>query len=77
MKRKIKYTSEPLGDFQIVKDFLPKPDELVLKERMVRVTLQLNKFTVEYFKKNAGDKNDYRKVISQFVNDCTEGYSKQ
>jgi len=59
MKRKIKYTSEPLGDFQIVKDFLPKPDELVLEERTVRVTLQLNKSTVEHFKKLAGDKNDY------------------
>ena len=38
MKQKIKYTDEPIGKIKIVKDFLPKPDELVFKEDTVKVT---------------------------------------
>jgi len=33
MKNKIKYTDEPMGELRVVKDFLPPPDQLVLKER--------------------------------------------
>jgi hypothetical protein len=32
MKAKIKYTDGPMGDLKIVKDFLPPPDQLVLRE---------------------------------------------
>ena len=32
MKRKIKYTDEPMGKLKAVNDFLPPPDQLVLKE---------------------------------------------
>ncbi|MDP3016231.1 MAG: CopG family transcriptional regulator, partial [Deltaproteobacteria bacterium] len=32
MKSKIKYTEEPMGKLMVVKDFLPAPDQLVLKE---------------------------------------------
>jgi len=32
MNRKIKYTDEPMGKVKVVKDFLPPPDKLVLKE---------------------------------------------
>lgn len=39
MKKKIKYTDEPLGQLQVVKDFLPPPEELVFKEDGVKVTM--------------------------------------
>ncbi|MEZ4688919.1 MAG: hypothetical protein R3A12_01560 [Ignavibacteria bacterium] len=32
MKKKIKYTNENLGKVEVVRDFLPSPDELVLKD---------------------------------------------
>ncbi len=32
MKKKTKYTDEPLGDLRIVKDFLPSPEELDFKD---------------------------------------------
>jgi hypothetical protein len=35
MKSKIKYTNEPMGKLRIMKDFLPPPDKLVLKEENV------------------------------------------
>ena len=37
MKAKIKYTEEPMGELKIVKDFLPKPEQLALKEEMSRL----------------------------------------
>jgi hypothetical protein len=38
---------------KVVSDFLPPPDQLVLKEDNVRVTIALKKSSVEFFKKEA------------------------
>lgn len=35
--KKIKYTDEPIGKIKIIPDFLPSPDELVMKEESVKV----------------------------------------
>jgi len=32
MKAKTEYTEEPIGELKVIKDFLPSPDQLVLKE---------------------------------------------
>jgi len=37
MKSKIKYSDEPMGKLRVMKDFLPPPDKLVLKEENVKV----------------------------------------
>lgn len=50
MKKKIKYTEEPI-DFKIVKDFLPPPEMLALRSENVKVTIQLSKASIEFFKK--------------------------
>jgi hypothetical protein len=61
---KVKYTNEPLGKIKIVTDFLPSPDELVLKEETVKVTLVLSKASVEFFKDLAEKKHTpYQKMI--------------
>ena len=39
MKNKIKYTEEPMGELRVIEDFLPPPDQLVLKEDNVKVTI--------------------------------------
>ena len=54
MKTKIKYTEEPMGELRIIKDFLPKPEELALKEENVKITISLNKSSIEFFKKEFG-----------------------
>ena len=51
MKRRIKYTDEPMGELRMVKDFLPSPDQLVLKEDKVKVTISLSRESVEFFKR--------------------------
>ncbi len=53
MKKKIKYSDEKIGEVEIVKDFLPKPEDLVFKEDTVKVTLNLSRSSVEFFKKVA------------------------
>ena len=51
--KKIKYSDEPIGKIKIAKDFLPSPEELVLKEDTVKVTLLLSKDSIGYFKHEA------------------------
>ncbi len=53
MTRKTKYTNEPLGSLQVVPDFLPPPEELVLKEERVKVTMALSQASVDFFKREA------------------------
>jgi hypothetical protein len=35
MSEKIRYTDEPLGDLEVVPDFLPRPEDLVFREEVV------------------------------------------
>lgn len=77
MKKKIKYTDEKIGKIKIVKDFLPTPEELIFKEDTVKITLNLSKSSVEYFKELA-KKHDsqYQKVIRTLLDNYTTVYSK-
>ena len=51
--RKVKYTDGPIGNIKMVADFLPPPDQLILKEETVKVTLSLTKESVDFFKRVA------------------------
>ncbi len=67
MTKKIKYTSEPM-EMEIVEDFLPPPEELVLKEDTVKVTIGLSKPTVEFFKARAKrNRTQYQKMIRRLL----------
>lgn len=52
MKRKIKYNNEPV-EARVISDFLPRPEELVLKEKKSKVTLTLTEKSLKFFKDNA------------------------
>ena len=68
MKRKIKYTNGEVGDFKIVKDFLPSPEELILNEKNVKITINLKKSSIDYFKEVAKNSNtQYQKVIRSLL----------
>ena len=68
MKTKIKYTEEPMGELKIVKDFLPPPDQLVVKEEHVKITISLKKSSVAFFKEQAKKhKTSYQKMIREVV----------
>ena len=53
MKPRIKYSDEPMGTLKPVRDFLPPPDKLVLKEDRVKVTISLSKNSVDFFETRA------------------------
>ncbi|MDD5628059.1 MAG: CopG family transcriptional regulator [Elusimicrobia bacterium] len=68
MKRKIKYTDEPLGKISVVKDFLPPPEELAFKQENVKVTISLSKSSVDFFKKVAHKYHaPYQKMIRTLI----------
>jgi hypothetical protein len=68
MKHTPKYTNEPLGRFEVVDDFLPPPDQLVLKEDGVKVTISLSKRSVEFFKAHAArSKVPYQRMIRSLL----------
>jgi predicted DNA binding CopG/RHH family protein len=68
MKTRIKYTEEPMGELKIIKDFLPTPDQLVLKEENVKITISLKKSSVAFFKEQAKKhKTSYQKMIREVV----------
>ena len=70
MKKKIKYTDEPIGRVEVVSDFLPSPEELALKDETVKVTIALSKVSVEFFKKEAKKYNtQYQKMIRRLLDE--------
>ena len=72
MKKKITYTNEPMGKVRVVTDFLPSPEELVLKDKTVKVTISLSKASVDFFKKAAKKNNtQYQKMIRRLLDDYT------
>lgn len=64
MSKRIKYTDEEIGTVKIVKDLLPHPKELLLKDDSVKVTISLSKESVEFFKSEAAHSHvPYQKMI--------------
>jgi hypothetical protein len=67
MSKKIKYTNEPI-QAEVVRDFLPPPDELVVDEEGVKVTISLSRRSVNFFKA-AAERNhtSYQRMIRRLL----------
>jgi predicted DNA binding CopG/RHH family protein len=77
MKKKIRYTDEPMGKLRVVKDFLPPPDRLVLKEDNVKITISLSKSSIDFFKEEAKkQRTSYQKMIRRVIDVYTERFRK-
>lgn len=77
MKSKTKYTEEPMGQLKVIKDFLPPPDKLVLKEDNVKVTISLKKSSISFFKEQAKtQKTSYQRMIREVVDWYASHYQK-
>ena len=60
----------------MVKDFLPKPEDLVFKEDTIKVTLNLSKSSIEFFKEIAQRHgSQYQKLIRNLLDRYTSHYS--
>jgi predicted DNA binding CopG/RHH family protein len=77
MKSKIKYDDELMGELRVIKDFLPPPDQLVLKEENVKITISLKKSSVEFFKREAQKRRtSYQKMIRRVIDWYASQYQK-
>lgn len=67
-----------MGDVLVVKDFLPPPEKLIFKkEENIKVTINLNKSSVEFFKHLAKKNNvQYQKVIRNLLDYYASYYEK-
>jgi len=73
----MKYSEEPMGNLRIVNDFLPPPDQLVLKEENIKVTIALKKASIDFFKKEAQKHHtSYQKMIRQVIDWYATRYRK-
>ena len=68
MNRKISYTDEPLGDIEVIADFLPPPAALALREEGIKVTLALSRKSVDFFKSEAAKHStQYQRMIRRLL----------
>jgi predicted DNA binding CopG/RHH family protein len=77
MSGKIKYTNEPLGNLEVVSDFLPLPEDLVFRDDGVKVTLALSKRSVDFFKSQALKHNtQYQRMIRRLLDAYAEHHAQ-
>lgn len=68
MKKTINYTDGDIGNIRIIEDFLPTPEELVLKEDNTKITISLTTDTVDFFKAEAKKHHtQYQKMIRNLL----------
>ena len=71
----IRYSDEPIGNIKLINDFLPPPEQLVLREETVKITLALTKESVDFFKKIAKEQHThYQTMIRGLLDQYTEHY---
>jgi len=59
-----------MDNTKVVKDFLPSPEELIFKDRTVKITIALSKSSVDYFKQVAKSYNtQYQKMIRRLLDE--------
>ncbi|MFH2144592.1 MAG: CopG family transcriptional regulator [Candidatus Omnitrophota bacterium] len=76
MKRKIKYTNEPMR-LELIEDFLPHPDQLAMKSENIKVTITLSKESIEFFKQVAKKHHSpYQKMIRKILDSYVSHYTK-
>jgi len=70
MRKRITYTDEPMDGATVIPDFLPSPEELALREDTVKVTLQLSRTSVEFFKREAAlHHTPYQRMIRRLLDE--------
>lgn len=68
MRKRIRYSDEPIGPVKIVPDFLPPPEALAFQEEEIKVTLALSKRSVAFFKAEARKRGTpYQRMIRRLL----------
>ena len=76
MKEKTVEQYKPIGKLTRIADFLPAPDELVMPEETVKITIFLKKTSVDFFKNKAREcHTKYQKMIRELIDKYATQYS--
>ncbi len=76
MKEKRIDSNMPIGRMTKIKDFLPAPEELIMPEEIVKITIFLKKSSVDFFKRKAQEcHTKYQKMIRELVDRYVTQYS--
>lgn len=74
MSKRIKYSDEPV-QAEVVRDFLPPPEELLADEEGVKVTISLSRRSVDFFKAAAERNNtSYQRMIRRLLDKYADQY---
>lgn len=74
-KKTTKYKDHSISVGRIIPDFLPRPEDLVFKEETVKVTLALNKNSIDFFKQLAKENHtQYQKMIRNLLDRYVQFY---
>ena len=66
----------PIGKITRVKDFLPPPEELMIPERTVKITLRLSENSIKFFKHYAQKYHTkYQKVIRKLIDTYADHFA--
>ncbi|MBI3997259.1 MAG: CopG family transcriptional regulator [Candidatus Omnitrophica bacterium] len=67
----------PIGRLRRIKDILPPPEQLVVSEETIKVTLLLSKSSIRFFKQQAAQhRTKYQRMLRELVDRYTEQFSK-
>lgn len=74
MSKRIRYTDEPI-QAEVVRDFLPSPDQLAMGEEGIKVTISLSRRSVDFFKA-AAERNhtSYQRMIRRLLDTYADQY---
>ena len=76
MKKKMIEQNMPIGKLTRIKDVLPPPEELLMPQDTVKVTLSLSKSSISFFKQQAERcHTKYQRMIRQLVDMYATKYS--
>lgn len=74
MSKKIIYTDEPMQMGERVKDFLPSPGQLAKRNETVKITLELTRESLDFFKEQARREHvPYQRMLRGLI----DHYAKQ
>lgn len=75
MSKRIRYSDEPIHA-EVVRDFLPPPDQLVAGEEGVKVTISLSRRSVDFFKEVAErNHTSYQRMIRRLLDAYADRYA--
>ena len=75
MKDKKKDKNMPIGKVTEISDFLPPPEDLIMPEKRIKVTILLNENSINAFKKLAKKNHTkYQKLIRNLIDKYAKEY---